>query len=154
MFFYMFLKVIYIYSFFKGKQLEIGSVFPANSVLRRSPYHWGTVIELRKLRVAIDKTKSSWYYDRKSVGQSISVPGTHLRPTTNFSPLTTGRVCSFQLLLVIASRVLLRFESHGIHEHISLSLFLRLPQHGGPGSCIYFLQEQGSPVIPLGIVFY
>jgi hypothetical protein len=28
-----------------------------------------------------------------------------------------------------------------------LSLFLRLPQPGGPGSCIYFPQEQGSPVI-------
>jgi hypothetical protein len=28
-----------------------------------------------------------------------------------------------------------------------LSLFLRLPQPGGQGSCIYFPQEQGSPVI-------
>jgi hypothetical protein len=25
---------------------------------------------------------------------------------------------------------------------------LRLPQPGGPGSCIYFLQEQDSPIIP------
>jgi hypothetical protein len=29
-----------------------------------------------------------------------------------------------------------------------LSLFLRLPQPGGPGSCIYFTQEQSSTVIP------
>jgi hypothetical protein len=32
----------------------------------------------------------------------------------------------------------LRSESHGIYEHILLSVFLRLPQPGGPGSCIYF----------------
>jgi hypothetical protein len=32
-----------------------------------------------------------------------------------------------------------------------LSLFLRLPQLGGPGSCIYFLQEQSIPIIPSGI---
>jgi hypothetical protein len=32
-----------------------------------------------------------------------------------------------------------------------LSLFLRLPQPGGPGSCIYFPQEQGSQVILPGI---
>jgi hypothetical protein len=30
---------------------------------------------------------------------------------------------------------------------------LRLPQPGGPGSCIYFTQEQGSRVIPQGIRF-
>jgi hypothetical protein len=34
-----------------------------------------------------------------------------------------------------------------------LSLFLRLPQPGGPGFHIYFLQEQGSPIIPTGIGF-
>jgi hypothetical protein len=47
--------------------------------------------------------------------------------------------------------VFLRSESHGTHEHILLSLLFRLPQPGGPGSCIYFPGEQGSPVIPLGI---
>jgi hypothetical protein len=65
--------------------------------------------------------------------------------------LTRSRVCSFHLLLGIASAAFLRSESHGTHEHILLSLFLRLPQPGGPGSCIYFPQEQGSPVIPPGI---
>jgi hypothetical protein len=33
-----------------------------------------------------------------------------------------------------------------------LSIF-ETPQPGGPGSCIYFPQEQGSQVIPLGIGF-
>jgi hypothetical protein len=64
--------------------------------------------------------------------------------------LTRSRACSFQFLLGITSAAFLRSESHGTHEHILLSLFLRLPQPGGPGSCIYFPQEQGSPVIPPG----
>jgi hypothetical protein len=34
-----------------------------------------------------------------------------------------------------------------------LSLFFKLPQPGGPGSCIYFPQEQGSRIIPSGIGF-
>jgi hypothetical protein len=35
-----------------------------------------------------------------------------------------------------------------------LFLFLRLPQPGGPGSCNYFSQEQGIPIIPSGIEFF
>jgi hypothetical protein len=61
--------------------------------------------------------------------------------------LTRSRVCSFQFLLGIASAAFLRSESHEIREHILLSLFLRLPQHAGPGSCTYFALEKGSPVI-------
>jgi hypothetical protein len=51
---------------------------------------------------------------------------------------------------VLFSTAFLRSESHGTHEHILLSLFLRLPQPGGPISCIYFPQEQGSSIIPSG----
>jgi hypothetical protein len=39
--------------------------------------------------------------------------------------LTRSRVCSFQFLLVIASAAVLRSESHGTHEHILFSLFLK-----------------------------
>jgi hypothetical protein len=39
--------------------------------------------------------------------------------------LTRSRVCNF--LMGIVSAVFLRSESHGIHDHILLSLFLRLP---------------------------
>jgi hypothetical protein len=53
----------------------------------------------------------------------------------------------------ITSAAFLRSESHGTPEHILLSLFLRLPQPGGPGPRIYIPQEQGSPVIPQGIGF-
>jgi hypothetical protein len=44
----------------------------------------------------------------------------------------------------IASADFLRSEYHGTREHITLSLFLRFPKPGGPGSCIYFPQEQSS----------
>jgi hypothetical protein len=57
----------------------------------------------------------------------------------------------FSFLLGIASAGFLSSESHRTHVHILLILFLSLPPPGGPCSCIYFLQEQGSPVIPPGI---
>jgi hypothetical protein len=63
--------------------------------------------------------------------------------------LTRSWVCSFQFLPGIANAASRRPESHCTHEHI-LSLFLRLPQPGWSRSCIYFPQEQGSPVISLG----
>jgi hypothetical protein len=116
------------------------------------------------------KSKSKLYYDRQSVGQSVLVSGTHVGPAINFSPfslwlyfrqfrvcwcgapsLTRSPICTFQFLPGIASAAFLRSESHGTHEHILLSLFLRLPQPGGPGSCIYIPQEQSIPVIPPGI---
>jgi hypothetical protein len=59
--------------------------------------------------------------------------------------------CSFQFLPGIASAAFLRSESRGTHEHMLLPLFYRLPQPGVPVSCIYFPQEQGSPVIPQGM---
>jgi hypothetical protein len=48
-----------------------------------------------------------------------------------------GRVCSFQLLLDLASAVFLGSESRWTHDHILLSQILSLPQPGGAGSCIY-----------------
>jgi hypothetical protein len=109
---------------------------------------------------------SKLYYDRQSVGQSVLVSGTHLGPATNFFPLslwvffrqlrvcwcgapslTRSRVWTFQFLQGIASAAFLRSESHGTHEHSLLSLFLRLPQPGWPGSCIYFPKEQGMRVL-------
>jgi hypothetical protein len=105
---------------------------------------------------------SKSYYDRRSVGQSVLVSGTHLGPATKIPllsllifwqllvcwcgapSLTRSWVCSFQFLLSIASAVLLSSKFHGTHKHILLSLFSRLPQPRGPGSCIYFPHEQGS----------
>jgi hypothetical protein len=117
----------------------------------------------------VSMSKSKLYQDWRSVGQSALVSDTHLGPATNFPllsliifrrlrvcwcgapSLTRSRVCIFQLLLGIASAAFLRYESHETHEHILLSLFLRLPQPEEPGSCTYFPQEHGSPVITPGI---
>jgi hypothetical protein len=97
------------------------------------------------------RSQSYTYQDRRSVGQSVLLSGSHLGPVNNFSPsfynyfeqlricwsgapsLTRSRVCSFQFLLGIASAsaTFLKSESHGTHEHILLSLFLKLPQSGG-----------------------
>jgi hypothetical protein len=79
------------------------------------------------------------------------VSGIHLGPTTNFwsgaPSLTRGRVCSFQFLLGIASAAFLRSESNGTHEHILLSLFLRLAPTWRASFLYLFPQEQCSPVI-------
>jgi hypothetical protein len=67
--------------------------------------------------------------------------------------LMRGRVCNLLLLQGLVSTVALQSESHGTQDHILLSQFLRLLQPGGPGPRIYIPQEQGGPVIPLGIGF-
>jgi hypothetical protein len=53
----------------------------------------------------------------------------------------------FFFLFDIASAAFLSSKSHRPDEHILLLLFLRLPQPGGPRSCMYFPQERDSPVI-------
>jgi hypothetical protein len=130
----------------------------------------GTVLSLRRLLRL--KSKPKLHYDRRSDGQSVLVSGIHLVPRPillllsliifrqlriclfGVPFLTRSRVCSFQFFLVIASADFLRSESHGIHEPILLSLFVRLLQPGRPGSCIYFSQEQGSPVFTPEIGFH
>jgi hypothetical protein len=79
--------------------------------------------------------------------------------TYGYSPyvascLTRGCVCSLQLLLVLASAVILRSDSRGTHDHILLSQ-IRGSQPGGPGPRIYNPQEQDGPVTPpaLGSLF-
>jgi hypothetical protein len=97
------------------------------------------------------------YYDQQSV-----------RPSTNFShslwllfrqfrvcwceapSLRRSRVCTFPFLPGITCAAFLISESHRTHEHSLLSIFFRLPKPGGPSSCIYFPQEQRSPVIQCG----
>jgi hypothetical protein len=57
-------------------------------------------------------------------------------------------VCRLQLLLVLASRVILRSESVGL-----MTTFYRLirgSQPGRPGPRIYIPQEQGGPIITPG----
>jgi hypothetical protein len=101
------------------------------------------------------------FCDRRSIGQSILVPGPPLEPMTRFftigylrpsccgaPSLTRGRVCN----LLVQFAITLKSKSRRTHDHILLSR-LRLPQPGRPGSCIYNLQEQGGPIILLGTGF-
>jgi hypothetical protein len=73
-------------------------------------------------------------YDRRSFGQSVLVSSTHLGLTTKFLfaiqlrvcwcgalCLMRERVCRLQLMLVLASAVILRPESRGTRDHILLS---------------------------------
>jgi hypothetical protein len=53
------------------------------------------------------------------------------------SSLTRGWVCRLQLLLALASAVILRSESRGTHDQILLSQIRDSSQPGGPGPRIY-----------------
>jgi hypothetical protein len=57
-------------------------------------------------------------------------------------------ICSFRFLLGIAMQ-----NFSGLSPTWLVSIFYWLPQLGMPGSCIYFPQEQSSPVIPPGSEF-
>jgi hypothetical protein len=72
--------------------------------------------------------------------------------TCRYSPyvttcLTRGWVCRLQLLLVLASTVILRSESRGTHDHILLSQ-IQTPPTWRPGPRIYIPQEQDGPIVP------
>jgi hypothetical protein len=68
--------------------------------------------------------------------------------------LTRVRVCNLLLncFWALPEQSLLSRSPAELTVHILLS-HLRLPQLGGPGSRIYFPQEQGGPVIPPGTGF-
>jgi hypothetical protein len=116
------------------------------------------------LRTLVPSSEVKLIYDRRSVGQSILVSGSHdqifffvwrLRVFLCVAPsLTRGLVCDLlvQSFLVLARAVTLGSKSRRTHDHILLS-HLRLPQPGGPGLCFYIPQEQGGPDIPPGTGF-
>jgi hypothetical protein len=120
-------------------------------------------------RLNLFKSKSKLYYDRQSVGQSVLESGTHLGPASNFSyPLfdyffdSFGSVDVGRHLWREVGSVLFSFcraspaqpfsdlSPTALMSIVSCFYFWD-PQPGRPGSCIYFPQEQGSPIIPLGI---
>jgi hypothetical protein len=68
------------------------------------------------------------------------------------SSLMRGWVCRLQLLLGLASAVILRFESRGTHDHILLSQ-IRDSQTWRARSPYLYPQVQGGPVIPPGTGF-
>jgi hypothetical protein len=55
-----------------------------------------------------------------------------------------GWVCRLQLLLVLASLVILRSECRGTHDYILLSQIRDSPKPGEPSPRFYIPKEQGS----------
>jgi hypothetical protein len=62
--------------------------------------------------------------------------------------LTKGRICRLQLLLPVASTVILGTKSRGTHDHILLSQ-VRDPQPGGPRTRSYNPHEDGGPKVKI-----
>jgi hypothetical protein len=109
----------------------------------------------------------SWIYDRRSVGQSVLLSGSHLEPMNTFlftvwrmraswcwaPSLTRGWVGNllYNFFWALPEQTL-GPKSHRTHDHILLS-YLRLHQPGGPGPRIYIPQEQGGQVTPPGTGF-
>jgi hypothetical protein len=111
------------------------------------------------------KLKLKFSCDRRSVGHSVLVSGTHLGSMTIFfitvghvlvsccgaPSLTKGWVCNLlvQLLLGLASTATVGSKFHTTRDHILLS-HLRILLLWGPGPRIYILQEHGGPVVRPG----
>jgi hypothetical protein len=66
--------------------------------------------------------------------EQIFVTVTYLRGALS---LTRGRICRLQLLLVLASAVILGSESRGIHDHILLSQIRESPNLEGQVPYLY-----------------
>jgi hypothetical protein len=69
--------------------------------------------------------------------------------------LTRGRVCSLQLLLVLASAVILGSKSRGTHGHILPSQIWEIHQPGSKGPSIYNSRNRVAQLYPqaLGSLF-
>jgi hypothetical protein len=153
---YFYLSYFLLFTFW-NENLRDFSVSSVISVLRVFPDHCGTAIELRKLGMAIDKSKSRLYYDRSLGGQSFFMPDTLRGQTTNFCPssimfrqlrlcwhgaplLPRGEVCSFQLFLDNAtcpSRI-------WVPRNSWTYFLLKLPQAAGPCSCMYSVSTKST----------
>jgi hypothetical protein len=64
---------------------------------------------------------SSWWQPLETHDQQLFLLNTSGNSPYITSPLTRGWVCRLQLMLVLASAVILRSESRGTHNHILLS---------------------------------
>jgi hypothetical protein len=96
-----------------------------------------------------DRSRSYFTTDSQSVSQYVLVSSTLVGLATRYyflSECCCG-VLGRPLWREDGSAINQWSESLRIRNH-TLRFHLRLPQPGGPGSCIYIPQEQGRPVIP------
>jgi hypothetical protein len=135
---------------------------------RRLTPNWISLCHSRRLslhNLTPIKSKSKLYYDWQSVSQSILVSGTQLVPMTNSSSLSNFLYIVVDLLLWDAlsdERIGMWFTvatgsyqctlSHvqllwDTWQYFTVSNII-LPWCGGPISCIYFPQKQGTQLYP------
>jgi hypothetical protein len=114
------------------------------------------------------ESESELLYDWRLTANQFVLATSLLRLTTSiffqlipcgYSPyvissLTTGWVGRLQLLLGLASAVILRSESRGTHDHISVSQTRDSPNLEVQVPAFILPQEQGGPDIPPGTGFY
>jgi hypothetical protein len=105
---------------------------PLFSLVNGSGPRWPATLAPPTLTVSSSSQSQSYV---TTDGQSVFVSSTHLAPNTRFlllsdslrvcwcgaPSLTRGRVCLLQLLLVLASAVILGSESRGTHDRILFS---------------------------------
>jgi hypothetical protein len=128
---------------------------PAQSFSGPSPAGLMTTFYCLRLETPITWSKSKLLYDWRFTANQFVYATSPLRLTTSnfifqlnicrYSPSVTSSVrirwvCRLQLLLGLASAVILRSESRETHDHILISES-RLPQPGGPGPHIYIPRE-------------
>jgi hypothetical protein len=113
------------------------------------------------------KSESELLYDWQFTANQFVLAPSPLRPTANiffplntcgYSPYVTSSltrrwVCPLQLLLGLASAVILRSESRRTHDHILLSQIRDFPNLDGQVLVFISPPEQGGPVIPPGTGF-
>jgi hypothetical protein len=107
-------------------------------------------------------SKSKFYYDWRSFGQSVMVSGTHLGPAAHFFLFLKSFLDSYGFVHMglplwqeDRSVVVAGSYQHNLSwvrvpwnswPYFTVSVLI-LPQPGGPSSCIYFPQEQDSQII-------
>jgi hypothetical protein len=118
----------------KSWQYSLGLLLPATCIFSYTVIHVKKFWKPSAIRGQV--SESELLYDCRFTANQFVLAPSPLRPTTShfifqlitycYSPyvtssLTRGWVCRLQLLLALASAVILRFESRGTHNHILLS---------------------------------
>jgi hypothetical protein len=101
-------------------------------------------LTFKSVRIESD---SEWLYDRRFSANRFVLATSPLRITASnsvfqlntyvTSSLTRGRVCRLQLLLVLASAIILWFDSLGTDDHILLCYIRDTPNLEGQVPCLY-----------------
>jgi hypothetical protein len=118
-------------------------MFLRNVGMSESLYDWRFTANRFVLATSpLRLTTSNFIFQLNTCGYSLYVT----------SSLTRRLVCRLQLLLVLASAVILRSESSGTHDHILLTQIRDSPDLVVQSPYLY-PQVQGGPVIPPGTGF-